>query len=171
MALEQGGTPHNPFEDYIAHFLDLHGITSADSGAITERVRMLFDTWMQAQDAINPSDYLDEFQEAIRSSLTQALISSPLIRRSDLSQIDPNALAWLVRLSITLAFAFQTELDDFAPIHQPHPDDDYSDARRLRRALVLTSLYARRAAWDGDPMAHRINDEAEIVLEETERLK
>jgi len=162
---------HNPFQDYIDHVLDLHGIIGSNTDQVSHELHELFDVWLSENGGLTPNDYLDDLQTDIRTALTREIIESPLIRQSSLSAVDPQALTWLIRLSITLAYAFHAEIGDRDDEHQPRPDDDCADARRLRRTLMLTTLYARRTAWTGDPIAQRITIEAEAVLDATERLK
>lgn len=171
MSLEHGQVQRDPFREFITESLDLKAIEALDSTGIMNEVRALFNQWMFESDELSPSDYLDDAQENIRLSLSSILVGSPIVQRSELANADPHALEWLIRLSVTLAFAVQTELMDRTGSHEIRPDDDFFDARSLRRMLMIAMVYARRAALQDDPIAHRIVDDAELLLDKTERLR
>jgi hypothetical protein len=161
----------DPFREFITQSLDLKAIESLDSAAIADEVRSMFAMWMSDNTELSPADYLDEAQEQIRSALAATLVQSSIMQRSELGSVDPGALEWLIRLSVALAFAFETELVDHVDVNEPHPDDDHVDAKRLRRMLMLSMVYARRAALQNDPIACRIVNDAESLLDQTERLR
>lgn len=171
MSTEHDQVQRDPFCEFITQSLDLKAIEALDSTGIMNEVRSLFNQWMFESEELSPSDYLDEAQENIRNALSATLAESSIIHRSELANADPQAIEWLIRLSVTLAFALQAEMADRTPSHDVRPDDDFEDARALRRMLMISMVYARRAALQDDPIAHRIVDDAEMLLDRTERLR
>jgi hypothetical protein len=168
--LDQQGKPtHQPFQEYIDLYLDLHGLIDAAVQDVSAQVEALSELWYDEPDSMTADEYLDAVQTQIRATLTRVIGSR--VANSGLAGIDGAWLARLIHETITLAFAVDAEIGERAAAHEPRPDDDFDDAWRLRRALTLTTLYARRAAANDDPIARRITDEAESILCRTDRLK
>lgn len=171
MNAERGSSSRNPFIQFITESLDLHAIEAVDTTMITEQVRAMFEDWLMGGEELSPADYLDEMQEQVRRVLAGLLVQSPIVDTPELAGADRGALEYLLRLAITLAFAFQTELADITDSGEPRPDDDYTDARRLRRMLMIAMVYARREALRDDVIAHRIVRDGDQLLDATERLR
>ncbi len=171
MKAERENSSRNPFIQFITESLDLHEIETLDATAIAEHVRGMFEDWLIEGEELSPADYLDEVQEQIRRVLTGLLVQSPIADLPELAGADRGALEYLIRLAITLAFAFQAELSDLTPEGESHPDDDFTDARRLRRMLMVSLTYARREAMRDDLIARRIVRDSEQLLDATERLR
>lgn len=171
MNAERENSTRNPFIQFITESLDLHAIEAIDPTVVAEQVRTMFEDWLMDGEELSPADYLDEMQEQVRRVLAGLLVQSPIVDIPELAGVDRSALEYLLRLAITLAFAFQTELADITSSDEPRPDDDYTDARRLRRMLMVALVYARREALRDDLIARRIVRDGDQLLDATERLR
>ncbi|MDX2160856.1 MAG: hypothetical protein SF162_05980 [bacterium] len=163
----------DPFREFIVQHLDLSGIDVFNTYQLAEQIRALFADWLADDAELMPSDYMDELQEHIVNTLTPLIAESPLVYRSELAHADPGALQWVIRQAVMMAFALHSEMGDRIMANEQHQmDDDYTDARRLRRMLMITLVYARRAALESaDPVAQRIVDDADALIDSTERLR
>lgn len=171
MDTHRSGSSSDPFQNFIAHHLNLDGIEVFDGKEISRIVRALMREAFDANPNQPGEDYLDDVQTMVRNALTRELMQTMIPARAELAHADKRSLEWLIRMAITLAYVVQTETIDQSDSGEMHPDDDYDDARRLRKIVRGSLQWAQEAAHQGDESAQAFCEQAVIALDDTQRLR
>ncbi|GEM_PF-1302885 len=169
MVYQHDESSDDRFQEFINHNLDMGSIMPLSATDIEASIHAMFSDLMADVEYINPDDYLDELQSLVRRALSAAIVDQLVPQRTEFNQTDPQALEWLIRLSVTLGFAFHNELLDRTDVHEARPDDDADNARRLRVMLMRSLAWARTAADTGSAAAAGLVDQADSLLHETSR--
>lgn len=171
MSLQNGEERRDPFTDFINESLDMDGVDGLDVETITALMRHLLKNLPPESITTLWADRLDTLQEIVRSRLNMKMVMSAVRDEPSFGNADPQEIEVLITLTATLAFVCYNELMDQYDLDERRGKDDTLLARRLRAMLKASLGWVRKAAKDGDSVAQKMVQEADELLNVSDRLE
>lgn len=171
MSLQNGEESRDPFSEFINESLDMDGVDGLDVETITALMRHLLKNLPPESITTLWADRLDTLQEIVRSRLNMKMVMSAVRDEPSFGNADPQEIEVLITLTATLAFVCYNELMDQYDLDERRGKDDSLLARRLRSMLKASLGWVRKAAKDGDSVAQKMVQEADELLDVSNRLE
>jgi len=171
MSLQNGEERSDPFSEFINESLDMDGVDGLDVETITALMRHLLKNLPAEAITTLWADRLDTLQEIVRARLNMKMVMSAVRDEPSFGNADPQEIEVLITLTATLAFVCYNELMDQYDLDERRGKDDTLLAKRLRAMLKASLGWVRKAAKDGDSVAEKMVQEADNLLDVSDRLE
>ncbi|MBK9746485.1 MAG: hypothetical protein IPO91_06845 [Chloroflexi bacterium] len=171
MSLQNGEERRDPFSDFINESLDMDGVDGLDVETITALMRHLLKNLPAESITTLWADKLDTLQEIVRGRLNMKMVMSAVRDEPSFGNADPQEIEVLITLTATLAFVCYNELMEQYDLDERRGKDDTLLAKRLRAMLKASLGWVRKAAKEGDTVADKMLQEADELLDVSDRLE
>lgn len=162
----------DPFAEFINSTLDLDGIDGLDQMAIADKMRRLLFALPGSVTTDLWNEQLDSLQAVIRVCLDLDMVLGAFEERLEPEEFNRDDLEILIMLAVTFSFVSYNRLRASYNVDEPQVgSEDNLLARRLRDTLQVAMGWVKKAAGEGDPLASKFLEDANSLLDTTQRLE